>query len=180
MQRTRIALLASLMIALTVAAGQALAAVPNIELVTFLVFVSGYLLGVRFGAVIGACAMGAHSLFNVMGAAMIPVLVAQIVSYAFIGMAGGVIGPVLQRRSNRYLRAIGFGVVGGLLALAFKVVVNIASFYTFTGTGLWAYIWGGIVFTAIQIGWNAILFLLSMTPTLAVLSRYRSEFGAAT
>ena len=51
MNSTRRALLASLLIALTVAAGQALAGVPNIELVTLLVFLSGFLLGRRTGAI---------------------------------------------------------------------------------------------------------------------------------
>ena len=50
MLKTRKAIMASLLIALTVAVGFALAGVPNVELMTITVFIAGYLLGARLGA----------------------------------------------------------------------------------------------------------------------------------
>jgi len=175
MNSTRRALLASLLIALTVSAGYALAGVPNVEVVTLLVFVSGYLLGARLGAVVGAVSMGAHSMFNAMGAAIPPILAAQVACYALIGTAGGVLGPALVRL-GRLRAAVASCATGALLALFYQVVVGIVSFYTFTTESvLWAYLWAGVAFTSVQIVWNAALFLLALRPMLVVLRRHRME-----
>lgn len=180
MTSTRRALLTSLFIALVVAGGQALAAVPNVEVVTFLVFVAGFLLGPRLGALVGGVGMGAHSMFNVMGAAMVPVLAVQVASYAAVGFAGGVVGPWLATRLGRIAGAAVACLAGAALVLGYQLLVNIATFYVFTNDAtLWAYIWGGVVFSAIQILWNAGLFLVAMRPTLMVLERYRAELGTA-
>ena len=136
-------------IALTIAAGYALAGVPNVELVTLLVFVSGYLLGALRGAVVGAVAMGGHSLFNVMGAAIPPILVAQVACYAFIGLSGALAGPAILRPGRVAGVAIA-GVCGATLVLLYQIIVNVVSFYTFTSESmLLTYLWGGIVFSSI-------------------------------
>jgi len=175
MNSTRRALLASLMIALSVAGGYALAGVPNIEVVTLFVFTSGYLLGARTGALVGGVAMGVHSLFNVMGAAIPPVLAAQVACYALVGAAGGLVGPLLER-TRGVVGAVAAGVVGAGLVFFYQVVVGIVSFYTFTSESLlWAYLWAGVAFASVQIVWNAALFLVVLRPALSVLRRYRAE-----
>lgn len=177
MNTTRRALLASLLIALTVAAGQALAGIPNVELVTFLVFVSGYLLGPRAGAIIGGCAMGAHSTFNVMGAVVPPMLAAQVLVYASIGAAGGLVGPGIVRL-RAPVRAVVACATGALLALVYQVIINLVAYLTFTSEDtLAAFIWGGLVFSAVQILWNAALFFFALGPTMSVVGRYRGELG---
>jgi hypothetical protein len=175
MNATRRALLASLLVALAVAAGYALAAVPNVELITLIVFLSGFLLGPGQGAAVGAASMAGHSLFNVMGAAIPPILIAQVGCYALVGLAGAVVGPAL-RRLRPLPAAVAGAVCGALLVLGYQVVVGVVSFYTFTGESvLWAYLWGGIVFSSIHILWNASLFCVVLRPTLVVLDRHRLE-----
>ncbi|HET6349822.1 MAG TPA: hypothetical protein VFH88_12130, partial [Candidatus Krumholzibacteria bacterium] len=158
MRATRITLLACLLTALMFAAGQALAGVPNVEAVTLLAFVSGYLLGPWWGAVVGAAGMGAHSLFNVMGAAPAPVWISQVVCFAVIGMCGGWLAPRLVRISARSAQAILSALTGVLLTFVYQVVVNAVSFWTFaTQVPLWKYVWGGVAFAAVQMVWNAAL-----------------------
>ncbi len=178
MKSTRRALLASLLIALSAVAGQALASIPNVELITFLVFLSGYLLGPRYGAFVGGAAMGAHSLFNVMGSVVPPMLVTQIIAYAAIGAAGGTLGVAISRVPNGVVVSILAGVTGATLALAYQFVINVAAYFTFTSTAsLWTFIVGGIAFSAVQIGWNAAVFFAALRPTTAVLSRFRDELN---
>lgn len=178
MNATRRAVLASLLVALIVAAGYALAGVPNVELVSFLVFVSGFLLGVRLGALVGGVAMGVHSLFNVMGAAVPPVLAAQVAAYAAIGSAGGAVGPFIERLPRPAVAALVAGATGLVLVLGYQLLVGVVTYFAFArGSLLWAYLWGGIVFSAVHIAWNTALFLLAMRPTLSVLARYRLELG---
>ena len=175
MNKTRRAVLASLLVALAIAVGYALAAVPNVELITLVVFLSGFLLGPVQGAAVGAVAMAGHSLFNVMGAAIPPILAAQMICYALIGMAGAFAGPVIARMGTVGAALAGC-LCGALLVVGYQLVVGVVSFYTFTSESLlWAYIWGGIAFSFIHIVWNAALFLVALRPALAVLERHRLE-----
>jgi hypothetical protein len=178
MKRTRAALLSALLTALVFVAGQALAGVPNIELVTFLVFVAGYLLGPVLGAVVGAAGMGAHSLLNVMGAVAPPVWIAQWLCYAVVGVVGGLAGPGLARIRSRGVAAVVAALTGAALALFYQLAVNAVGFFAFSaGVSVWVYVWGGILFGVVQVAWNACLFLLAMPPTLRVLAPYRREMA---
>ena len=116
------------------AAGQALAGVPNIELVTLLVFLSGFLLGVRTGAIVGAVAMGAHSLFNVMGAVVAPMLAVQVLVYAGVGAAGAVIGPAVMRMRSPALQSVVAAVAGAACAFCYQLLINVTAYFTFTAT----------------------------------------------
>jgi LytS/YehU family sensor histidine kinase len=174
MRATRITLLACLLTALIYAAGQVLAGVPNVEVVTLLSFLSGYLLGPWLGAAVGGAGMGAHSLFNVLGAAAPPVWISQIVSYAFIGFCGAWIGPRIARMSARTAQSFAAAVTAAILTLWYQLVVNTVSFWAFaTNVPLWTYVWGGIAFAAVQVVWNAALFFVALPPTVRVLARAR-------
>jgi hypothetical protein len=176
MRATRVTLVASLLTALIVATGQALAAVPNVEGITFLSFVSGYLLGPWVGMLVGAAGMGAHSLFNVLGAAVPPVLLAQVVCYGAVGLAGATAGPALVGLRSRRAAVALAAVAGAVCAFLYQLVVNIVSFATFaSGVPLLTYVWGGVAFGAIQVAWNAALFGAALLPTLRVLARHRRE-----
>jgi hypothetical protein len=178
MKRTRAALLSALLSALVFVAGQALAGIPNVELVTFVVFVSGYLLGPRLGAVVGAAGMGAHSLLNVMGAVAPPIWISQWFCYAIVGVTGGLVGPALARVERHGVAALLAALTGGVLVLFYQLVVNAISFVTFaSGVSIWVYVWGGLAFAAVQVAWNAAAFTF-MPATLRVLARYRRELAA--
>jgi len=176
MRTTRLVLLASLLVATMFAAGQALAPIPNVELVTTLAFVSGYLLGPALGAAVGAAGMGAHSLFNVLGAVAPPVWIAQVVCYGFVGWVGGVAGPRLARVPSRVRAALLSALTGAALVLVYQIVVNGVAFYTFTGdVDVWTYVWAGVAFGALQVAWNAVTFGVAMPAMLRVLARHRGE-----
>lgn len=180
MRTTRLVLLASLLVAMIFAAGQALAGIPNVELVTMLAFVSGYLLGPALGAAVGAAGMGAHSLFNVLGAVAPPVWIAQIVCYGLVGWAGGVAGPILSRVHSRARAALFAALTGAVLVVVYQIAVNAVAFYTFTNNvPVWTYVWAGVAFGAIQVAWNAVVFGVALPPTLRVLARHRRELRGA-
>jgi hypothetical protein len=178
MRATRVTLLASLLTALIFATGQALAAVPNVEAITFLSFASGYLLGPGPGMLVGACGMGAHSLFNVMGAAPPPVLLAQVLCYGAVGLAGALAGPAVVRLRSRAAAVAASAAAGAGLVILYQLVVNVVSFVTFaSGVPLATYVWGGVAFGAVQMAWNAALFGAALPPTLRVLARHRRELA---
>jgi hypothetical protein len=178
MRATRITLLACLLTALVYAAGEALAGIPNVEVITMLVFVAGFLLGPWWGAVVGGAGMGAHSLFNVLGTVAPPVWISQLVCYAFIGFCGAWLGPRIAALGNRTAQSLASAAAAVVLVVIYQLVVNVVSFTAFAAhVPLWTYVWGGFAFAAIQIVWNAALFFVTLPPTLKVLGKARRELA---
>jgi hypothetical protein len=181
MNRTRRATLAALLVALTVAAGFSLAAIPNVELVTFLLFISGFLLGPGLGLAVGAVSWGVYSALNPMGVALPPVLAAQVVCGALIGLAGGVLGPIILERVGRLAGMLLCGLTGLTLTLFFQLAVNAAAFLAAVGVddrslpAFRAFVVGGVAFTLMHLVWNTTVFLLTLRPVISVLDRYRLE-----
>jgi len=178
MRSTRITLLACLLTALIYAAGEALAGIPNVEVVTLLTFISGFLLGPWWGMVVGAAGMGAHSLFNALGTVAPPVWLSQVVCYALIGFCGAWLGPRIAALRTRTAQALLSAATGLVLVTLYQLVVNTVSFSAFAANvPLWTYVWGGLAFAAIQMVWNAALFFVALPPTLKVLDRPRRQLG---
>jgi hypothetical protein len=161
--------------------GYVLAGVPNVELMTITIFISGYLLGIRFGFIIGAASSAVHALLNPLGASLPPLLLAQCVGFALIGVSGGLFGPFIQRYPIRLTATLVAGLLGFTLTLLYDVLTNIAAYYIAMGggpaSGLVGFVIGGIVFMGMHIVWNTGLFFFVLKPVLTVLDRYRYEIS---
>ncbi len=181
MHQTRRVLLTCLLIAVVVTLGYALAGVPNIELMTVAVFVSGFLLGPGLGAVVGAVSATMFSVFNPLGAALPPLLIAQALSQALVGVAGGCVGPVLINCGKRWISFAGAGILGLLLTLVYDIATNVGAFVVFSGErtlgNLVKFVGAGIVFMVLHLVWNTLVFAVVLTPVLMVLDRYRREIS---
>jgi len=179
MHRTRRALLASLLTAATVVVGYALAGLPNVELMTATVFIAGYLLGYGLGSAVGAGSMLLHSAFNPLGMAHPYLLAGQLAAFALIGAAGAWVGPLIATIRSRWTAALLCGASGFGLTLIYQVIVNVASFYAFSGTTdhLVTYVKVGLAFTALHVVVNTAIFFFAMRPIVSVLERYRREIA---
>lgn len=103
-------------IALSVALGYAFITVPNVELVTASIFIAGYVLGIKEGCLIGFIAEAIYSGLNPYGMAAPPILIAQVLSMAVIGMMGGIIGSRSYSNKVSFLFILGLsGFLGTLL-----------------------------------------------------------------
>ncbi|MEE9268963.1 MAG: hypothetical protein V3V49_01765 [Candidatus Krumholzibacteria bacterium] len=181
MRDTRKTLLASLMVALTVSLGYALAGIPNVELMTLTVFTGGYLLGARLGAVIGAASITLHSVFNPLGAALPPLLAAQVLGFMLIGAAGRWPGRTIASMDKRWPAFLLGGTVGLVLTLVYDILTNVGAFFAMTGDNntknLAAFVTAGVIFAGLHVVWNTGLFFVSLKPVLNVFSRFRGELG---
>ncbi|MFH1755006.1 MAG: hypothetical protein ABIA59_04820 [Candidatus Latescibacterota bacterium] len=161
--------------------GYVLAGVPNIELMTVTIFLSGYLLGIRFGILIGTSSAAVHALFNPLGGSLPPLLLAQCVSFSLIGASGAMFGPLIEGLRNRLAAILFAGLIGFVVTLLYDVLTNIAAFYIAMGMGpsegFVGFVIGGILFMGMHIVWNTGLFLFVVKPVLTVLSRYRHEIS---
>jgi hypothetical protein len=168
---TRIALTA-ILVALAVALGLLLLAVPNVELITFTIFVSGAVLGRWRGATVGALAWAIFSGVNPYGSGLAfpPLYVAQVLAGALIGLAGGAIGG-LWSGSRRGLPAAGgvaaAGGVGFVLTAVYQsgVILGIAVASPEYRTGIMAAIAANAFFSLIHLVSNTVIFAV-LTPVV--------------
>jgi LytS/YehU family sensor histidine kinase len=159
----RIALVA-IFAALAIGGNYALSAVPNIELSSIMVFLSGFLFGPAIGGLVALIAMIIYQIWNPWGAFLPPIGLAVIGCTVFIGVIGGILGKTLQQfdysDNQWFLIPTLFGI---LLTLLFDLITNFAYTLTFGMPFIVALI-TGLPFTAVHVISNAILFGLVTQP----------------
>ncbi len=160
---TRVALIA-IFAALAIGGNYALFALPNVELSSVMVFLSGFLFGPIIGALVGFIAMVIYQLWNPWGAFIPPIGLAVIGCTIFIGIVGGIVGKALQRLDYPDIRWFWIPAMFGLLlTLFFDLVTTLAYSLTFSIPFIVSFIMG-LPFTLIHIASNAILFGLITQP----------------
>jgi hypothetical protein len=163
--------LGGLLAALAAAGGFALAGVPNVEIITLLIFLSGYLYGLGLGAIVGAVGEAIFSGANPLGPAPPPIFVGQVAGMCLAGMAGGVFGR-LPAPSHRAARVALFATAGIVVTLLFHVLTDAA--YALIARLTWTYILAGIAFSVLHLVTNAALFGLAGP---AIVDAARSSLG---
>ena len=165
MHRTRLLVLMGIFIALAIGGGLALIQVPNVELVTATIFLSGLMLGTGPGLCVGVIAEFLYSLFNPYGVAAPPIMLAQVFAMALTGAAGGWARLLAHEKiPPAWLLAV--------LGLCLTVVFDLAT--TLGGalmigqglSGFFAALAFGIPFYATHVISNALIFAL-LLPVLA-------------
>jgi hypothetical protein len=153
--------------ALVAALGYLLSGVPNVELITLGIFVSGALVGTAGGAGVGACGMAIYSGFNPYGIAPPPTFATQVAGAAGIGAAGGLLAGSVRG-------PLAGAAVGFLLTFGYDVLTNLGTAWS-TGLDVVPVMIGGITFGVWHMLSNAVLFALAGPPLLATLRRRRAR-----
>lgn len=112
----RLTVLTGLFAAVSAALGFALIALPNIEMITAGIFISGLLLGPLRGLMVGLLGELIFVALNPMGMSFPPLLAAQLASMAVAGLIGGYMCSAVKRWNFRK-RVILIGLVGFILTL---------------------------------------------------------------
>jgi hypothetical protein len=162
---SRIALSGSF-IALAVALGFLLAAVPNVELMTLTVFLAGAVLGAARGAFVGAASALVFSFMNPLGPPFPLVMAGQAAGMATAGAVGGVVSGRLVTW-GRGRRLAGCAVLGFLVTLAYDALTNL-------GLGIhmgpiWPTLVGGLAFSLLHLASNTVVFVLLGSSALMLL-----------
>jgi hypothetical protein len=161
-------ILAALFIAISVVFGKMLETLPNIELISFSVWMSSYVLDREYSTVVGFLSFLIHSMLSPYGVAPVPLLLSQAVGGALIGFFGG---SVIRSKKTKYssslpydrcLAYLGFGL---LITFVYDALTNFGGFAAFSEntSTLVAYMIGGLTFSVIHIVSNGIAFML-LTP----------------
>ena len=115
-----------LFVAVTIVVGLIFLLIPNIEMVTATIFLAGYFLGSKKGAIVGVVAEFLFSLLNPYGMAAPPLLIAQIISMSIVGYAGGLLYITTSNINNHIIKSIQFGIAGFLLTLFFDFLTTLS------------------------------------------------------
>ncbi len=113
-----------LFISAGVSLGFALAQIPNVELITATIFLSGYFLGLKEGILVGILTEGLYSLLSPFGLAAPPLFLAQIISMGFVVLAGAIFRR--HRSMIEIVYPIQLGVVGFGVTLLFAVLTTLS------------------------------------------------------
>jgi uncharacterized membrane protein len=154
----------AILTALCVALGYLFLPVPNLEMITMAIFLSGILMGPMLGALIGFLAETIYSISNPMGFPPPPLLIAQVLSMALVGLAGGMLRPLLTPRipvaGNRWLQVIALALIGATLTLIYDLLTTLSFPLTagFSPQQIQAALILGIPYVAVHIGTNAAIF----------------------
>ncbi|MDZ7721847.1 MAG: ECF transporter S component [candidate division KSB1 bacterium] len=169
---------AAMLTALCAAVGFAFIYIPNIELITAAIFISGFLMGPAYGAAIGALAEFIFSLFNPYGASAPPLLLAQVISMSLVGFTGGIIRTRYWFECPRIRRHVITGLCGLLLTCVFDGLTTL-SFAVFVAGGdtqkLASIFTSGIVFYLFHILINTLIFTTLVPVLLNRLHRYQHK-----
>ena len=125
--------LMGVLIALAIVLKLPLLSVPNVEFFTFIIFSSGYLLGIIGGVLVGIISMSIYtSIITPYGLPPLPIAFAQILCMALIGFAGGlafkfnVVAFDQNPSSRSFLPILIMGISGLVLTIIYDLFTNLA------------------------------------------------------
>jgi len=159
-------------VALAVVVGQLLAIVPNVELVTLIVFIAGARLGGLGGTSVAVATVLYHNYFNPMGPAPLPIAVAQGMGWMVTACGGALI----RGQKTKPLSWWRLAIAGVGLTLFFDVCTNISCLLVSAdwsqAATVGALLVAGVSLSLLHIVSNAVAFALLTEPILETLARF--------
>jgi len=164
----RISLIATFT-ALAIVLGYAMAYIPNIEVFTLMIFLSGFIMNKKEGAIIGLLSASIFTFFNPLGPSPPPLFVYQLIHYSLTGISGGLTKDFMQNRDffkpkedlYVYQVMVILGVVGGILTFLFDILSTLFGGFTVSTTidyFIATYLLG-LVFTTVHLIGNIMVFV---------------------
>ena len=157
---------AAIFCALAIGMGFSLMMVPNVELITVIVFLSGLTLRWKWGALVGSTAIFIYSGMNPMGSGLSfpPLFIMQIFAMALIGSLGGWLRHIFFVKEMNAFNLVGLALVGFFSTLMYDIFTLIA-YPLAAGLGLpgiMAALVKGLGFTLLHEISNAIVFVIAI------------------
>jgi uncharacterized membrane protein len=168
-QKTRHIAFSGIFIALILGVGYALAFVPNVELVTAMIFLAGTLMGLKRGFLIGILGEFLFSALNPMGSGLLfpPMLIAQIAAMTFVCLTGALLRSYILNWKISPLNIVLIGAIGFLLTLFYDILVSAAYPLSagFKPRETIATIIAGLAFSVIHLISNTAVFIILVPMT---------------
>tara|TARA_Y100000741_G_scaffold176009_1_gene133568 strand:+ start:127 stop:648 length:522 start_codon:yes stop_codon:yes gene_type:complete len=164
---------AAIFCALAIGMGFSLILVPNIELITVIVFISGLMLGCKWGALVGGTAIFIYSGLNPMGSGLSfpPLFFMQILGMGITGFTGGLFSRFFLEKETKVFSLITLGFLGFTCTFIYDFLTLI-SYPLSAGlgvSGMIAALVKGIGFTLLHEISNAIVFVVTIPKVIKYL-----------
>lgn len=131
--------------------------VPNVELFSLCLFVSGTFLGYWGGVTVPLVAGMIFIVFNPNGPpSLITVAIAQITGFIIFGIAGASIGRLILQNKNRIIGMTFCAATGVVLTFIYDILTNAA--FGLTIGPFWPTIISGIAFSLMHMVSNGLIF----------------------
>jgi hypothetical protein len=167
--------------ALSIVLGYLMAYIPNLEVFTMMIFLSGFIMSKKEGAIIGLLSASIFTFFNPFGSSPPPLFIYQLIHYSLTGILGGLSKNFLRNKDyfkpteDLYIFRIMllFGFLGAIITFIFDIlstlfggfVVSITIDY-FIATYLL-----GIVFTTIHLIGNILVFVFILPGLIQLITK---------
>ncbi len=164
---------AAIFSAVAIGMGFSLMLIPNIELITVVVFLSGLYLGIRWGGVVGMTSMAIYSGMNPMGSGLSfpPLFAMQIIGMSLTGIIGGLVRPFFFVKQFNVFLISSLAILGFTVTLIYDMLTLIA--YPIAAglgfSGMLAALIKGLGFTLLHEISNAIVFVISIPRVIKLL-----------
>ncbi len=174
----RISLIATFT-ALAIVLGYAMAYIPNIEVFTLMIFLSGFIMSKKEGAIIGLLSASIFTFFNPFGPSSPPLFIYQLIHYSLTGMSGALTKDFMLNRKffkpredlYVYQVLVIFGVVGGILTFSFDILSTLfGGFVVSTSLDYFIAMYlFGIVFTTVHLIGNILVFVFLLPGLIQII-----------
>ena len=157
---------AAIFSAVAIGMGFSLMLIPNIELITVVVFLSGLYLGIWWGGLVGMTSMAIYSGMNPMGSGLSfpPLFAMQIIGMSLTGIIGGLVRPFFFVKQFNVFLISSLAILGFTVTLIYDMLTLIA--YPIAAglgfSGMLAALIKGLGFTLLHEISNAIVFVVSI------------------
>ena len=159
----RIALI-SILVGIGIGGSYALIAIPNVEILSFVIFLAGFLYGWQVGALVGGISEAIFGGFNPNGVAPLIVYLTLVISFTLIGMIGGLVGKYTKDLKMNGWNIYKFAIIGALLTLIFDIITMIGWIYVTPGMAFYLTMIMQVPFTVVHVISNVCLFGLVAIP----------------
>ncbi|MHA1146993.1 MAG: hypothetical protein ACTSR8_01985 [Promethearchaeota archaeon] len=164
----RIALV-SILTALSVVMGYMFAFIPNIEVFTMMIFLSGFILGKREGMLIGSMSGFIFCFFNPLGATALPLLSYQVLHYTLVGLIGALTANYMNKKAffkpedDLYVFRVLLilGILGAAITFVYDILSSVVDSFWLFGTldAFVPYYLSGLFFTTVHLIGNILVFI---------------------
>ncbi|MBN1695643.1 hypothetical protein JW879_09665 [candidate division WOR-3 bacterium] len=152
--------------------GYAFALIPNFELVSPTVFLSGALFGIRTGTMVGILTYFIFGLLNPFGMSPLPLLLTQVIVGALLGLSGGF---CYKKRWNKAHVILPLGI---LITLFSDILTTSAGFILFpTKKSFLAYFILGLPFVIWHVFTQGIIYGFVLPPTIQKIQKRKINHG---
>jgi len=167
--------------ALAVVIGYMLVFLPNIELFTLMIFLAGFIMGKKDGAIIGLMSSFIFVFFNPYGVSPLPLFAYQLAHYSLVGFLGGISHNFLSKKDyfkpedDLYVFRVLliFGIIGAVITFVYDILSTLIGALSIFGTldTFWVTYIIGLPFTTVHLIGNTLGFIFILPGLIQLIYR---------